>query len=317
MTTEDRSRHVPVMVAEVLQHLNCTQGSKIVDCNLGSGSHAKAILEKISPTGFLLGIDKDKDAIDFAAKNLARFSDHLRLIHGDFKDLGSFLDEAGIAAVDGILFDLGVSALQLEDAMRGFSYQKEGPLDMRMDVNSQLTASQVVNAYSEPRLAKVIKDFGEEPWSKRIARFIAQARARKPIRSTGELAKIIKAAIPASARRRGGHPARRTFQAIRIEVNSELSYLADVLLESVERLKEGGRIVVISYHSLEDRIAKRIFSQSSTDCICPPDLPECHCDVSPTLKILTEKSVRPSESEVERNPRADSARLRAAERLPS
>lgn len=317
LTTEDGSRHIPVLAAEVLELLDCTRGSTIVDCTTGGGGHAKAVLERISPTGFLLGIDKDARAIAVAEKVLARFSGHFKLVLGDFKDLPKFLDEAGVAVVDGILFDLGVSMFQLEDAGRGFSFHKEGPLDMRMDENAPLTASEVINAYPERRLAKIIRDYGEEPWSRRIAAFVAQARDREPIRSTGELAEIVKAAIPASARRRGGHPARRTFQAIRIEVNQELSDLGGILRKAVGRLAERGRILVISYHSLEDRIVKRTYKELAQGCICPPSLPECRCGHSPVLRILTSKPVRPSQSEIEQNPRADSARLRAAEKLGS
>jgi 16S rRNA (cytosine1402-N4)-methyltransferase len=307
--------HVPVLLAEAVEYLNCRDGAIIVDCTLGGGGHAEAILNRITPTGFLLGIDQDEAAIDAARVRLGAFSQHFKLIRDDFGRLKDILSTLKIPVVDGILFDLGVSSFQLEEPERGFSYRFPAPLDMRMDRRQKNTAADIVNSYSEDRLVAVLKRYGEEPWANRIARFMVEARKRKPIETTDELVRIIKDAIPASARRRGGHPAKRTFQALRIEVNGELEGLDRAIFDAATCLKKGGRLVVISYHSLEDRITKNCFRQLTKGCICPEDLQRCECREEYKIDILTKKPVRPTAEEIKFNPRARSAKLRAAERL--
>ncbi|MDP3013594.1 MAG: 16S rRNA (cytosine(1402)-N(4))-methyltransferase RsmH [Candidatus Subteraquimicrobiales bacterium] len=308
-------RHEPVLLAEVSKQLNLSRGQTIVDCTLGGAGHAGAVIAKISPGGVLVGIDKDDAALENAAKNLARFSQQIKLIKGDFKDLDKILLRLQVPLVNGILFDLGVSSVQFDIPQRGFSYRFDAPLDMRMDLSQKLTAKEIVNTYSESQLAYIIRKFGEERWAKRIAYFINEARQRKPIGTTYELVEIIKKAIPASARRIGGHPARRTFQALRIEVNKELENLEKAIRDAAKWLKPGGRIVIISYHSLEDRIVKGTFKSLARGCICPPGLPICQCGEKPQIKILTKKAIRPTKEEIERNPRAESARLRVAEKV--
>jgi 16S rRNA (cytosine1402-N4)-methyltransferase len=307
--------HEPVLLAEVLQYLNCKSGSIVVDCTLGGAGHAEAILNAVGVKGFLIGIDLDDAALNAAKKRLARFSQQTKFFKANFKDLDRILSSLGLAAVDGFLFDLGVSSAQLDQLERGFSYQFNAPLDMRMDIRQELTAKEVVNSYSEQDLSRIIRVYGEEKWASRIASFIVKARARRAIETTFDLVKIIKEAIPAAARRRGGHPARRTFQAIRIEVNRELEVLEPSFRSAVHWLKSGGRIVIISYHSLEDRIAKEVLTDLAKGCICPPEMVVCQCGKKPELKVLTKKVVRASREEVNRNPRAESARLRAAEKL--
>lgn len=308
-------RHVPVLLAEAVEYLNCRDGAIIVDCTLGGGGHAEAILNKVTPTGFLLGIDRDDAAIDAARIRLSAFSQHIKLVRDDFRRLIEILSTLKISAVDGILFDLGVSSFQLDEAQRGFSYRVSAPLDMRMDRREQVRAVDVVNSYPEDRLAAILRKYGEEPWAERISRFIIGARKRKPIETTEELVRIIKDAIPAGARRRGGHPAKHTFQALRIEINKELEGLERAFFDAVACLKKGGRLVVISYHSLEDRIAKNSFRQLARGCICPPTLESCQCKEEYKIRILTKKPVRPTDEEIKYNPRARSAKLRAAERL--
>ncbi len=306
--------HEPVLLAEVLHYLSLQTGTTVVDCTLGGAGHADALLNVIGPEGFLLGIDQDDEALAIAKQRLARFSQQTRFVKGNFGDLDRILSDTGLTLVDGVLYDLGVSSYQFDRPQRGFSYRFDAPLDMRMDLSQRLTAQEVVSKYSEAELAKMIRDYGEEQWAKRIARFIVQARARKPILTTFELVAEIKDAIPASARRKGPHPARRTFQALRIEVNRELERLEPSFQSAVSRLRPGGRIVIISYHSLEDRIAKRVLADLAKGCVCPPELPICECGRKPQVEVLTKRAVRPTEEEITRNPRAESARLRAAEK---
>ncbi|MBE0447691.1 MAG: 16S rRNA (cytosine(1402)-N(4))-methyltransferase RsmH [Actinobacteria bacterium] len=308
--------HKPVLLAEVLKYLNCTNGSTVIDCTLGGAGHAEAILDLITPKGFLLGIDLDIVALNAARVRLARFSQQsFSLVKGNFKDLDRILTDAGLYAVDGILFDLGVSSVQFDRAERGFSYRFDAPLDMRMDQGQKLTAADVVNTYAGEELVRIIRDYGEERWANRIAALIVRARRNRPIRTTFELVDIIKDAIPAAARRRGGHPAKRTFQAIRIEVNGEIEILEKSFRDAVKWLRPGGRLVIISYHSLEDRVAKIVINDLSKGCICPPGLPICKCGRRPELKIIVRGVVRPTPGEIADNPRAESARLRVAERL--
>jgi 16S rRNA (cytosine1402-N4)-methyltransferase len=262
-----------------------------------------------------VGIDQD-DAALAAAADVLRLGQQALLIKGNFGDLDRLLAEAGLAYADGFLFDLGVSSPQLDFAERGFSYHTDAPLDMRMDPESGgITAGEVVNTYDEADLARVIRDFGEERWASRIAAFITAARARRPLKTTGELVEVIKDAIPASARRSGQHPARRTFQALRIEVNRELERLETALRSAVRWLSASGRVAVISYHSLEDRTVKRVFAELSKGCVCPPDLPVCRCGFKPVVRVVTRKAIMPSAEEVAANPRARSAKLRVAEKL--
>lgn len=312
-------RHTPVLLAEVTQQLSPQPGSIIVDCTLGGAGHAKRLQDLVAPTGILVGIDQDDAALTTAAVTLRLGQQppaRTLLLKGNFGDLDDLLTQARIPYVDGFLMDLGVSSPQLDVPERGFSFREDAALDMRMDPGQQtLTAAEVIATYDEADLARILRDYGEERWATRIASFIVAARARRPIATTGDLVEIIKAAIPAAARRAGGHPAKRTFQALRIEVNGELEVLERGLRAAVRWLTPGGRIAVISYHSLEDRIVKNVFSEMSQGCTCPPDLPVCTCGHTPVLRVLTRKAIQPSAEEIEKNPRARSAKLRVAQRL--
>ena len=304
-----------MLLAEVLHYLSLHDGSIVVDCTLGGAGHSRQIADLIAPSGTLVGIDQD-DAAFVAAPDALRLGQHVILMKGNFGDLDDVLTEVGIAYADGFLFDLGVSSHQLDLRSRGFSYHEDAPLDMRMDPSGGgPTAADVLNTYAEADLARIIRDYGEERWATRIAAFITAARARRPLTTTSELVAIIKDAVPASARRGGPHPARRTFQAIRIEVNNELGVLERGLEAAIRWLTPGGRLVVISYHSLEDRIVKRVMSDATGACTCPPDLPVCTCGNEPVLRVITRKAVLPTAEEIERNPRARSAKLRVAERV--
>jgi len=311
-------RHTPVLLAEVTQQLTLHDGSIFVDCTLGGAGHAKRIAQLVAPTGIVVGIDQDDAALTAAADTLRLGQQNVPdivLLKGNFGELDALLLEARVPYVDAFLFDLGVSSPQLDHVGRGFTYQEDVPLDMRMDPSSsQPTAADIVNTYSESELARVIREYGEERWASRIAAFIVAARGRHRITTTGEVVEIIKAAIPAAARRKGGHPARRTFQALRIEVNRELEVLERGLRSAVRWLAPQGRIAVISYHSLEDRIVRDVFAELAQGCVCPPDLPVCRCGREPVLRIITKKPLVPSDEEIEQNPRARSAKLRVAEK---
>jgi 16S rRNA (cytosine1402-N4)-methyltransferase len=287
----------------------------MVDCTLGGAGHAEAILNLISPEGVLLGIDRDNAAINAAKIRLARFSQQVKLVKSNFTEVDEILEQNDVAVVDGFLFDLGLSSSQVDNPDRGFSYKVDSRLDMRMDCSQGITAADIVNSYSQAKLARVISSYAQEQWASRIAKFIVQARQRQRIETTGQLVEVIKQAIPASARRKGGHPARKTFQALRIETNNELENLRIALSKVVKWLRVGGRLVVISYHSLEDRIIKSEFRQLALGCTCPPSLPTCICNQKAIVKILTPKVVKPSRDEINANPRARSARLRAVEKL--
>ena len=312
--SEGDARHVPVMLREVVGYLRPRPGSVLVDATLGEGGHALALLEAMGGEGCLIGLDRDAQALERARERLRGFPGVLIARHTDFARLEEVLRELGLQAVDGILFDLGVSSLQLEEGERGFSYRLPARLDMRMDRSQELDAWRVVNGYEERELARVIREYGEERWASRIARSIALERKRAPIDTTDRLAEIVKGSIPAAARRRGGHPARRTFQALRLEVNGELQSLEEVLPQAMRALGGGGRMAAISYHSLEDRMVKRFFSQHGSRCACPPEAGGCSCGAGEPLRILTPRPVRPSPGEVEANPRARSAKLRVAEK---
>lgn len=311
-------RHTPVLLAEVTQHLSLHPGSIVVDCTLGGAGHARHFAALIAPTGILVGIDQDDSALEAASVALRlgqQTPAKTILLKGNFGDLDDLLVEAGVPYVDAVLMDLGVSSHQIDVPDRGFSFKANAPLDMRMDPGKQtLSAAEVIAHYNEADLTRIFRDYGEERWASRIAAFITAARARRPIATTGDLVDIIKAAIPASARRSGGHPAKKVFQALRIEVNDELGALERGLEAAIRWLSPKGRIAVISYHSLEDRIAKRIFSQAATGCTCPPDLPVCTCGNEPVLRIVTRRAVVPSADEIEENPRSRSAKLRVAEK---
>jgi len=310
--------HVPVMRAEVREMLAPRPGGVVVDATVGAGGHAVELLSALAPTGRLIGIDQDPDALAMARERLdAAAGTHgatYTLLRGNFRDLRALLAEAGVEAVDGILFDLGVSSMQLDRPERGFSFRGAGPLDMRMDPAAPVTAADLVRELPERELARIFREYGEERWAGRVARRIVARRARRPIETTDDLAAIVRAAIPA----RGPaaiDPATRVFQALRIAVNRELEALAEAIEAAVELLRPGGRLVVLSYHSLEDRIVKQTFLRLSGRCFCPRHLPVCVCGARTLLRVLTPKPLVPSDAERAVNPRARSARLRAAERL--
>ena len=307
--------HEPVLAGAVVDYLlpALEHGGVVVDATFGRGGHARALLDA-APAAELVGIDRDPDAVRASGTDVAAYEGRLRLVRDDFSNLAAVLERLGIAAVRGVLFDLGVSSPQLDEAERGFSFRNDGPLDMRMDPAQELSAATVVNDYPEADLARVLRDYGEERFSGRVARAIVRAR---PIARTEKLAEVVKAAIPAATRRTGPHPARRTFQALRIEVNHELDALTGALPDAIDVLEAGGRVAAIAYHSLEDRIVKRTFADAANGCTCPPGFPVCVCGAEAKIRILTRRPVRPPEEESERNPRASSARLRVAEKLAS
>lgn len=307
--------HRPVLLAEVLHFLDPQPGEIFVDATVGGGGHSRAIIPRLLPGGRLIGLDRDPEAIAAAKGRLGPFGENVALIRANFKNLQSTLANMEIKAADGLLFDLGVSSYQLDNPERGFSYQVEAPLDMRMGTGQVLTAAEVVNNMPEEKLAEIIWRYGEERWAKRIAAFIVTSRQKEAITTTTQLTSIIKAAIPAGARRSGPHPAKRTFQALRIAINGELDALEKVMEQIEHVLKPGGRIGVISFHSLEDRIVKKVFQQLSGRCTCPPGFPVCVCGRRQVLFPLTRKAVTPSAAEITANPRARSARLRAARRV--
>ncbi|MDK2823465.1 MAG: rRNA (cytosine1402-N4)-methyltransferase [Clostridia bacterium] len=307
--------HVPVLLNEIIDILNPQPGDIFVDCTLGGGGHSKAILERTLPHGYLIGIDQDLNALNAARKNLSRYKDNIIFVHSNYKNLDEIISKYSPEGINGILFDLGVSSHQLDEKERGFSYMQDAPLDMRMNQTNSFSARDLINSYSEEMLADIIKEYGEERWAKRIAQFIVQARNKKSIETTGELVEIIKAAIPARARKDGPHPAKRTFQAIRIAVNEELDVLEQALDIAVKWLKKGGKIGVISFHSLEDRIVKERFKYLAQKCVCPSEIPICQCNKKALIKILTRKPVVANKEELATNPRARSAKFRAAVKL--
>jgi len=306
--------HSSVLLEATLDALVTDPGGIYVDCTLGGGGHAAAVADRLSPAGWLIGIDQDPAAVQAGRSRLANAACRVSVAQGNFRNLGALLDELEVPEVTGIMFDLGVSSHQLDVAKRGFSYMHDGPLDMRMNPDESLSAHSVVNNYSEQRLTEIITKFGEERWAKRIALRISEARLAKKINTTTELVEIIKKAIPAAARREGPHPAKRTFQAIRIEVNNELGILRDAFKTAVDRLKPGGRICIITFHSLEDRIAKHTLQELAKGCICPHDFPICVCQNKPKVRIVG-KPVVPLPDELEGNPRSRSAKLRVAEKV--
>ena len=317
MTSE--YRHIPVLLPECLEYLQLKTHPIFVDATLGGAGHSSKAAKELGASGLLIGIDQDEVALAAAEAKLGTIPKsqrpRIQLVRGNFGDLDQALLTADIPGIDAILFDLGVSSVQIDTPERGFSFKEDGPLDMRMDPGNQtLTAAEIVNTYNAADLSRIIRAYSDEKWASRIAEFIVRARQQEPIARSEQLVEVIKAAIPASARRAGGHPAKRTFQALRIEVNGELDVLRRGLEAAIRWLNPGGRIAVISYHSLEDRIVKDAFAAMANRCTCPPDLPVCACGRKPVLELVTRKPVLPTADEVARNPRARSAKLRVAQK---
>ena len=306
--------HVSVLLNETVDGLNVKPDGVYVDATLGGGGHAYEVCRRLGSKGRFIGIDQDADAIKAAGERLKGFGEKVTIIRSNYRDMKPQLQNIGVDKVDGIVIDLGVSSYQLDTAERGFSYRVDAPLDMRMDQRQKMTARDIVNEYSESELYRVIRDYGEDKFAKNIAKHIVAARAKKPIETTGELTAIIRASIPMKVQSTGGHPAKRTFQAIRIELNRELEVLSDTLDEMIDLLEEDGRICIITFHSLEDRIVKNIFRKNENPCTCPKEFPVCVCGKKPKGKVITRKPILPTKSEMEENPRAKSAKLRVFER---
>lgn len=306
--------HISVLLNEVLDGLSIKPDGIYVDGTLGGAGHSLEIVKKLQ-NGKLIGIDQDPAALEKSKEVLADYMDRVILVHSNYSGIERVLREIGFDKVDGILLDLGVSSHQLDTEERGFSHNKDAPLDMRMDTTGGFTAWDVVNTYSEGELEKILLEYGEEKWARRIAQFIVNERQEKTIDTTFELVTVIKKAIPKKVRMEGHHPAKKTFQAIRIEVNRELEVLTGAITDMVECLNPGGRLAIITFHSLEDRIVKEAFKELYKDCICPPELPKCVCDKRREIDIITRKPLTPSKEELEYNPRSRSAKLRVAERI--
>lgn len=306
--------HRSVLLQETIENLCIKPDGIYVDGTLGGAGHASEICRGLSATGRLIGIDQDEDAIKAAGERLKVFGERVTIIRSNYCNMVRELNNIGVTAVDGILLDLGVSSYQLDTAERGFSYREDAPLDMRMDRRDTQTAGDIVNTYSEAKLYRVIRDYGEDQFAKNIAKHICMAREKAPIRTTGELTEIIKAAIPMKVRATGGHPAKKTFQAIRIELNRELEVLEESLDGMIDLLSPGGRLCVITFHSLEDRIVKTIFRRNENPCTCPPEFPVCVCGKKSKGRVVTRKPILPSAQELEENPRSKSAKLRVFER---
>ena len=310
----DEPRHISVLLDECIENLNIKPEGIYLDGTLGLGGHSYQIASRLD-AGRLICIDRDETAIERSSRRLAPFADRITYVHGNFSDAAEILDRLGINSVDGMLFDLGVSSPQLDEIQRGFSYMGDAPLDMRMDGSAGLTAYEVVNTWPEERLNRILWDYGEERYARRITAAILAHRAEKPITTTLELVDIIKGAMPAPALREKQHPAKRTFQAIRIAVNDELGAISAMMETAPDKLKKGGRLCVISFHSLEDRIVKSGINARENGCTCPREAPICTCGFVQTLKSVTRKPILPSEEEIEKNPRSRSAKLRVAERV--
>lgn len=308
-------KHKSVLLDETIENLNIAPDGIYVDGTLGGGGHSFEIAKRLVSGGKLIGIDQDADAIAAATERLMEFSDRVTIVRNNYCNIAQVLDELGIERVDGIVLDLGVSSYQLDTAQRGFTYKVDAPLDMRMDQRQQLTAADIVNEYSEFDLYRVIRDYGEDKFAKNIAKHIVAARQEKRIETTFALNEIIKAAIPMKFRAVGGHPAKKTFQAIRIELNHELDVLNNSIDTMIERLNVGGRLCIITFHSLEDRIVKTGFKHNENPCTCPPDFPVCVCGNKPKGKVITRKPIVPSEEEIEENKRSKSSKLRVFERI--
>ena len=308
-------KHVPVLYEECITNLNIKSDGIYVDGTLGGGGHALGIAERLDERGLLIGIDRDMDAIDAARKRLEHVRCRTEFIHSNYSEIKDILDALDVPGIDGALLDIGVSSFQLDNKERGFSYMQDAPLDMRMNRDDEFSAYDVVNTYDKAQLTEIIRKYGEEKWASRISNFIVKKRKNGSIETTGQLVDIIKAAIPASARRDGPHPAKRTFQAIRIEVNSELEQLKNAVDAFCDVLLPGGRLCIITFHSLEDRIVKTTFASLADPCVCPRDLPVCACGRKPSVRLITKKPILPTERENEENSRSHSAKLRVAEKL--
>ena len=308
-------KHIPIMLDQVLEGLNIKSEGVYVDGTLGGAGHSYEIVKKLSGGGRLVGIDQDGDAIKSAGSRLQKYNDRVDIVKSNYVNMTSVLENLGIDKVDGILLDLGVSSYQFDNAERGFSYRMDAPLDMRMDRDNEYTAEDLVNDYSEEDLRRILKEYGEEKFAARIAAEIIKTREKQRIRTTFELNDVISRAIPAAARRHGGHPAKKTYQAIRIELNRELTVLADSIDGMIDRLKPGGRICIITFHSLEDRIVKNAFRNAENPCICPPEFPVCVCGRKSKGRVITKKPIEADEKEREINPRSTSAKLRIFERI--
>ena len=306
--------HRPVLLWECIEGLNIRPDGVYLDGTLGRAGHSREIAKRLT-TGRLICVDRDQAALDAARERLAEFLDRVTLVHSNFRELNRILDDLSLPGVDGMLFDLGVSSPQLDDSSRGFSYMQDAPLDMRMDKSAPLTAAVVVNEWPQEELKRILFQYGEERYAAAIAAAIVRRRAAKPIETTLELVDVIRSAMPASALREKQHPAKRSFQAIRIAVNDELASVSDLMADAVPRLKKGGRLAVISFHSLEDRIIKTSLAGFAKGCTCPPSFPVCVCGKKPQVRLVTRKPILPSEEELEENPRARSAKLRIAEKL--
>ena len=307
-------KHKSVLLDETISNLNIKPDGIYVDGTLGGGGHSYEIASRLTEGGRLIGIDQDDDAIRAAGERLKEFSDRVTIVRNNYCNTADVLDELGISKVNGIILDLGVSSYQLDTAERGFTYKTDAPLDMRMDRRQTVTAKNIVNEYSEFDLYRIIRDYGEDKFAKNIAKHIVAARQVKPIETTFELNEIIKAAIPMKCRISGGHPAKKTFQAIRIELNHELDVLENSVDTMIERLDAGGRLCIITFHSLEDRIVKTRFKNNENPCTCPPDFPVCVCGKKPKGKVVTRKPILPSEEELKENKRSKSAKLRVFEK---
>ena len=307
-------KHYSVMLSETVDALEVKDGGIYADGTLGGGGHSYEILSREKNIR-LIGIDQDKDALAAASKRLAEFGEQVTYVNSNFKNISSVLDELGIDEIDGMVLDLGVSSYQLDNEERGFSYMKSAPLDMRMNQSAPLSAYNVVNEYTQEQLTDIFYRYGEENWSKRVAQFIVDKRKEAPIETTGELSEIIKAAIPKGARKDELHPEKRIFQAIRIEVNGELEILKGAVCDIVKRLKKGGRLAIITFHSLEDRIIKQVFADLAKGCTCPANFPVCVCGKKPEIKVITRKPILPSGNELSENSRSKSAKLRVCEKL--
>lgn len=305
--------HKPVLLEECLDALAIRPDGIYLDGTLGRAGHSLEIVRRLT-TGRLIGLDRDMTAIEAAKERLAEFSDRVTLVHSNFSEVGSVLEQLGISGVDGMLFDLGVSSPQLDEAHRGFSYMQDAPLDMRMDTSAALDAHEVVNTWSSEELKRILRDYGEERYAAQIARAIVRAREDKPIETTLELVDVIRSAMPAAALREKQHPAKRSFQAIRIAVNGELDALPPMLEAAAKCLRPGGRLAVITFHSLEDRIVKQTMRELATGCTCPSSFPVCVCGKKPKLELVSRKPIVSGEAELDENPRARSAKLRVAQR---
>ncbi len=307
--------HIPVLLNQCIENLNINKDGIYVDGTIGGGGHSLEICKRLGKKGTLIGIDRDRDALAAAKQKLSGQECNIHFVRSDFADIKKILDDLGIDGIDGALLDIGVSSFQLDNPERGFSYMNDAKLDMRMDADSGISAFDVVNEYSREELTRIIRTYGEEKWAKRISDFIDKERRVKPIETTGELTEIIKNAIPAKARRGGHHPAKKTFQAIRIEVNDELGQISKAVDEYIDVLNPRGRLCVITFHSLEDRIVKDRIQKRLNPCTCPPELPVCVCGNKPEIKKITKKPAIATKEELEVNPRSRSAKLRVCEKL--